>query len=43
MASLIVILNEGSLKQTLLTIEAGTSGEELAEARGSPEPQLHGI
>ncbi len=32
MASLIVILNEGSLKQALLTIEAGTSGEELAEA-----------
>jgi heat-inducible transcriptional repressor len=32
MASLIVILNEGSLKQALLTIELGTSDDELAEA-----------
>jgi heat-inducible transcriptional repressor len=32
MASLVVILNEGSLKQTLLTIEPGTSDDELSEA-----------
>jgi heat-inducible transcriptional repressor len=32
MASLIVILNEGSLKQALLAIEPGTSDDELAEA-----------
>jgi heat-inducible transcriptional repressor len=32
MASLIVVLNEGSLKQALLTLEPGTSEDELAEA-----------
>ncbi len=32
MASLIVVLNEGSLKQALLTIDPGTSEDELAEA-----------
>ena len=32
MASLVVVLNEGSLKQALLTIESGTSDDELAEA-----------
>jgi heat-inducible transcriptional repressor len=32
MASLIVALNEGSLKQELLTIDPGTSEDELAEA-----------
>ena len=34
MASLIVVLNEGSLKQALLTIDPGTSDDELAEAAG---------
>jgi heat-inducible transcriptional repressor len=32
MASLVLVLNEGSLKQALLTIEPGTSDDELAEA-----------
>ena len=32
MASLVVVLNEGSLKQALLTIDPGTSEDELAEA-----------
>ena len=32
MASLIVVLNEGSLKQGLLAIDVGTSNDELAEA-----------
>ena len=32
MASLIVALNEGSLKQALLTIDPGTTDDELAEA-----------
>jgi len=32
MASLIVVLNEGSVKQTLLTIDRGTTEDELAEA-----------
>ncbi len=34
MASLVVVLNEGSLKQALLTIDPGTSDDELAEAAG---------
>jgi heat-inducible transcriptional repressor len=34
MGSLVVILNEGSLKQALLAIEPGTSDDELAEAAG---------
>ncbi len=32
MASLIVVLNEGSLKQALLSIDPGTTDDELAEA-----------
>jgi heat-inducible transcriptional repressor len=32
MASLVVVLNEGSMKQALLTIEPGTSEDELTEA-----------
>ncbi len=32
MASLIVVLNEGSVKQGLLTIDPGTTADELAEA-----------
>ena len=32
MASLVVVLNEGSVKQALLAIEPGTTDDELAEA-----------
>ncbi len=45
MASLIVVLNEGSLKQALLAIDPGTSEDELAEAAqrltgaASPQPR----
>jgi heat-inducible transcriptional repressor len=34
MASLVVVLNEGSLKQALLAIAPGTTDDELAEAAG---------